>query len=130
VGTTEFMRAQGGIALTLECGQHHDPAAPDVAYRAIHNALAHLRLTAGPAPVAVPDTEALRLYQVTDRYHPDDRFVRDWASFDRVRAGEAIGTRQDGAPVVADRDGYVVFPNPDALPGQEWFYLAKRSTRL
>jgi hypothetical protein len=67
VGTTEYMRAQGGIALTLECGQHDDPAAPIVAWRAIHSALAHLRLSAASAPAAVTDTEALRLYQVVDR---------------------------------------------------------------
>jgi predicted deacylase len=130
VGTTEYMRARGGIALTLECGQHDDPAAPDVAYRAVHNALAHLRLTSSPAPAAVTNAEALRLYQVIDRAHADDRLARDWASFDRVRAGEAIGMRHDGAAVVADRDGYIVFPNPNALPGQEWFYLAMRSTRV
>ncbi len=130
VGTTEFMRAQGGIALTLECGQHDDPAAPDVAYRAIHNALAHLRLMPAPAPAAMTGAEALRLYQVVDRNHADDRFVRNWASFERVRADEVIGMRRDGLPVVADRDGYIVFPNPDALPGQEWFYLARRSLRL
>jgi predicted deacylase len=130
VGTTEFMRAQGGIALTLECGQHDDPAAPEVAYQAIHNALAHLRLSSIPVPPAVSGTEALRLYEVTDRNHAGDRFVRDWASFDRLRAGEVIGMRHDGSPVVADRDGYIVFPNPDALPGQEWFYLARRSPRV
>jgi predicted deacylase len=130
VGTTEFMRAQGGIALTLECGQHDDPAAPEVAYQAIHNALAHLRLSSIPVPPAVSGTEALRLYEVTDRNHAGDRFVRDWASFDRLRAGEVIGMRHDGSPVLADRDGYIVFPNPDALPGQEWFYLARRSPRV
>jgi predicted deacylase len=130
VGTTEYMRARGGIALTLECGQHDDPAAPDVAYRAVHNALAHLRLTSAPAPAAVTNAEALRLYQVIDRAHADDRLARDWASFDRVRAGEVIGMRHAGAAVVADRDGYIVFPNPNALPGQEWFYLAMRSTRV
>jgi predicted deacylase len=130
VGTTEYMRAQGGIALTLECGQHDDPAAPGVAWRAIHNALAHLGLVAAPAPVPVTDTEALRLYEVVDRVHAGDWFARDWSSFDRVGAGDLIGTRHDGAPVVADRDGYIVFPNPAALPGQEWYYLAKRSTRV
>jgi predicted deacylase len=130
VGTTEYMRAQGGIALTLECGQHDDPAAPEVAYQAIHNALAHLRLSDAPAPVPVADTEALRLYQVVDRVHAGDAFSRHWASFDRVRAGEIIGTRHDGTPVQADSDGHIVFPNPNALPGQEWFYLARRSTRV
>jgi predicted deacylase len=130
VGTTEYMRAQGGIALTLECGQHDDPAAPDVAYRAIHNALAHLRLTSAPAPAAVTATEALRLYRVIDRMHAADALNRDWASFDRVHVGDLIGTRHDGTPVKADCDGYIVFPNPNAQPGQEWFYLAKPSTRV
>lgn len=130
VGTTEYMRRHGGIALTLECGQHDDPAAPEVAYRAIHNALAHLGLTEETAPAPVSQTEALRLYQVIDRAHPDDRFARTWASFDRVTAGELIGTRRDGTTVRADRDGYIVFPNPGALPGQEWFYLAKASLRV
>ena len=130
VGTTEYMRAQAGIALTLECGQHDDPAAPHVAWRAIHNALAHLGLTAATKPAAVTNTEALHLYQVVDRDDVGDQFVRDWASFDRVRAGERIGMRHDGTPVAADRDGYIVFPNPDAQPGQEWFYLAKASARV
>ena len=130
VGTTEFMRAQGGIALTLECGQHDDPAAPDVAYRAILNTLAHLQLIAAPAPPTVADTEGLRLYEVIDRAHADDQFARAWSSFDRVRAGELIGTRHNRTPVVADSDGYIVFPNPNAQPGQEWFYLAKPSRRV
>jgi len=129
VGTTEYMRAQGGIALTLECGQHDDPAAPDVAYRAIRNTLAHLGLAAEPRPAPASGAGTLRLYQVVARAHGGDRFTRDWASFDRVHAGEVIGTRHTGMPVTADRDGYVVFPNPDARPGQEWFYLAKSSAR-
>ncbi|MEW5966902.1 MAG: succinylglutamate desuccinylase/aspartoacylase family protein [Pseudomonadota bacterium] len=130
VGTTEFMRAQGGIALTLECGQHDDPAAPEVAYRAIRHALAHLALSGEAPPVPVDRREALRLYQVVDRAHAGDAFARDWASFDRVRAGEVVGSRHDGTPVTADSDGYIVFPNPAALPGQEWFYLARASARV
>ena len=31
--------------------------------------------------------------------------------------------------VVAEEDGYIVFPNPAAMAGQEWFYLAKSSPR-
>ncbi len=130
VGTTEYMRSVGGIGLTLECGQHDDPAAPAVAWRAIHHALAHLRLSDAPPPSPVPQAEALRLYQVVDRQHAGDRLCRPWASFDRVAAGEAVGVRDDGTPVTADADGYVVFPNPGAQPGQEWFYLARPSRRV
>ena len=130
VGTTEYMRSVGGCALTLECGQHADPAAPEVAYRAIHNALAHLGLISQIAPPAVAKPEALRLYQVIDKVHADDAFSRAWASFDPVAAGELIGVRHDGSEVAANSDGFIVFPNPKALPGQEWFYLARRSGRI
>jgi len=130
VGTTEYMRSVGGYALTLECGQHEDPEAPHVAYRAIRNALAHLGIASGTRPVPATEPEGLRLYQVIDKIHPEDRLSRDWASFDRLRAGDLIGVRHDGTRVVAERDGYLVFPNPKALPGQEWFYLAKPGTRV
>jgi len=130
VGTTEYMRSVGGYGLTLECGQHDDPEAPHVAYRAIRNALAHLGISSGSVPVAVADSEALRLYKVEDKHHPEDRFSRDWASFDPISAGDLIGVRHDGAQVLADCDGYLVFPNPNAQPGQEWFYLAKPDGRI
>ena len=56
-------------------------------------------------------------------------FSRAWRSFDRVSAGDLIGTRVDGTLVTAPSDGYIVFPNPSALPGNEWFYFAQPSTR-
>ena len=123
------MRSQGGYAITLECGQHADPAAPEVAYQAIRNTLAHLALVDAPAPPACQTVEFLRLAQVIDRYHVDDVFVRSWASFDALGAGTLVATRHDGTPVLADVDGYIVFPNASAAPGNEWFYLAQRSGR-
>jgi len=129
IGTTEYMRSIGGSALTLECGQHEDPAAPDVAYRAIVNTLAHLRLVeaADPAPAAM---ECLSLVEVIDRLHPDDAFDTSWRSFDAVAQGQRIGSRHDGSAVVAPFAGFIVFPNPSAEPGHEWFYLARSSDRL
>lgn len=129
IGTTEYMRRMGGYAVTLECGQHDDPAAPEFAWRAIRNTLAHLKLVEAPAPAARDSFELLRLTEVIDRLHPDDQFARAWCSFDPVSAGDAIGTRHDGTPVIAPQDGYIVFPNPTSTPGNEWFYFAQRSTR-
>ena len=129
VGTTEYMRSRGGYAVTVECGQHADPAAPQVAYRAIMQALALLRLAPVPLAPPVPQHEVIRLMDVTDRLHPDDAFVRAWSSFDAVRAGEPIGRRHDGTLVTAPADGRVVFPNAKAEVGQEWFYFAQPSAR-
>lgn len=130
VGTTEYMRRLGGYAITLECGQHEDPAAPDFAWRAIRNTLAHLGLTDEKPPPARSDCELLKLVEVTDRLHAGDTFARPWASFDPVSAGDLIGMREDGSAVRAQRDGFIVFPNPAATSGNEWFYFAQRSERI
>lgn len=130
IGTTEYMRSTGGAALTLECGQHDDGAAPDVAYGAIVATLAHLRLVEAPEPPAAAAVEALSLVEVIDKLHDADAFARAWSSFDAVRAGERIGTREGGAAVVAPFDARIVFPNPGAAAGHEWFYLATASGRF
>jgi predicted deacylase len=129
VGTTEYMRSRGGWGMTLECGQHSDPQAPEVAYRAIHQTLALLGLVDLPLAPPRDDHEVLSLVDVTDRLHADDRFVRDWASFDTVHAGEPVAVRHDGHIVAAPADGRIVFPNAKAEPGHEWFYFAQASSR-
>ena len=130
VGTTEYMRAQGGWSLTLECGQHDDAQAAVVAYRSIRNTLAHLGLTAEPAPPVMPGIEALSLHDVIDKVHADDAFSRPWQSFDALRAGDVIGTRAIGEVMRAPHDGRIVFPNARAEARQEWFYLARPSGRF
>lgn len=129
VGTTEYMRSQGGYALTLECGQHEDPAAPEVGYQAILRTLAHLGMLAGNAPAARTDVQFLRLAEVIDRLHAEDRFEQTWSSYDPLTRGQRIGTRHDGTPVLAPEDGFIVFPNAKAAPGNEWFYFARPSQR-
>ncbi len=129
MGTTEYMRAAGGCAVTLECGQHDDAEAPGVAYRAILATLAHLRLVDAPDP-PLAKVECLSLCEVIDKLHPGDAFVKSWRSFDPVAQGQTIGMRHDGSAIVAPFDGYVVFPNPGADAGHEWFYLARSSPRL
>jgi predicted deacylase len=129
VGTTEYMRSTGGMALTLECGQHADPQAPDVAYRAIMNTLAHFGLIDAPKPqpIALEDMEYLSMVEVHDKLDAGDAFSRTWSSFDRLKAGEEIGRRADGSAVQAPYDAYMLFPDVNAKPNAEWFYLAKVS---
>jgi len=132
-GTNEYIRNCGGYGVTLECGQHQDPEAPQVAWRAIRRALALLGMAPLPPemPAAPPESpQLLRLASVTDRLHEEDSFVRDWATFDAVQRGEPIGMRHDGTLVSAPDDGFIVFPNALALPGAEWFYFARPSERV
>jgi predicted deacylase len=130
IGTTEYMRTVGGYAITLECGQHESPSSPEVAYRAIRSALAHLGLSGQPAPPRAEQYEALRIHDVVDRAHEGDRFSREWASFDRLKQGDLIATRHDGTALKAGKDGWILFPDVGSKPGHEWFYLAEANPRI
>jgi predicted deacylase len=129
VGTTERFRASGGYAVTIECGQHDDPRAPENAHRAATQALALLGITDDALAPPSACFEVLRLREVVDRSGDGDVFTRDWKSFDAVRAGERVGQFGDGAELRAPFDGRVVFPNPIAEPGTEWVYFAEPSAR-
>jgi predicted deacylase len=129
VGTTEFMRAAGGYGVTLECGQHEAPEAPEVAYEAIRQTLALLGLADLPLAAPARPFDQLVLSEVIDRHAEGDQFARTWTSFDPLAEGELIARRADGQEVRAPRAGRIVFPDANALPGHEWFYLAERSQR-
>lgn len=130
VGTTEFMRRQGGWGVTLECGQHQAPEAPEVAYRAIVNALAHLGMLRDALPPVPVSMDGLQIFEVVDRASEGDGFACAWRSFDAVPAGALIGTRADGRELRAPEDVVMLFPNDRAPAGQEWFYLARPSERF
>ena len=125
VGTTEYMRSQGGWGITLECGQHDDANAAQVAYQAICNTLAYLALVDAPQPQKTNDYQNLRIIEVIDKINDDDQFTQAWKNFDKFKAGDVIGVRHNGDKVIAEFDAIILFPNPAALAGNEWFYLAK-----
>lgn len=129
-GTTEYMRSVGGWGMTLECGSHDDPLAEHVAHRAIRNTLAHLGLTDEEKPQPIATTECLELREVIDRENAEDRFVRSWANFEPVMQGQVVAERAYGEKITSPSDAFIVFPNPDAEVGSEWFYLAKKNSRL
>lgn len=130
VGTTEYMRSQGGWGMTLECGQHDDANAPRVAYQAIANTMAHLGLVDEADPEEVRGYQNLRLVKVVDKLNDGDQFAQAWQSFDEIKTGDLIAVRSTGERLIAHEDARILFPNPAALPGNEWFYLAKLVQRF
>ncbi|MDQ4136353.1 MAG: succinylglutamate desuccinylase/aspartoacylase family protein [Pseudomonadota bacterium] len=128
VGTTEYMRYAGGYGVTIECGQHDDPAALDVGLEAIHRALTHLGLVDAPAP-PVTVRSAIRMVDVCLCEAEGDRIDEGFGTGDPVAAGQVIARRATGEPIVAPRDGYLIFPNPTAKPGEVLFYFGVPSER-
>ena len=60
-------------------------------------------------------------------FHADPAFSE--AAIDAVRQWEFDATLLNGEPIVAPRDGYLVFPNPTAKPGEVLFYFGVASAR-
>lgn len=122
VGTIEYARRFGATAVTIECGQHRDAAAPDVAYNAIKGALKYSgvcpSLKLGPASALT----RIRMKQLVIKERLGG-FTKDWKHLDTVRRGEHLATFEDGTPIFAPFDARMVMPNAKCPIGQEWFYL-------
>jgi len=128
VGTTEYMRFSGGYAVTLECGSHDDPQAAEVGYAAIVNALAHLRMIDAPPPKVTAQT----VIQVVDIFLCEaegDRLEGVWRTGDAVAAGQVIACRANEDVLIAPTDGFIIFPNYTAKPGDGLCYFGLPSTR-
>ncbi len=129
VGTTEYMRFAGGYAVTVECGQHDDPAAPGVARAAIRAALAHLRLIEAPPPPRSV-RRGIEFREIVVAHSADDRLARDWRTGDPVAAGTVIARRADGTELTAPADGFIVFPNASPQPLDDLYSFGVPSERF
>jgi L,D-peptidoglycan transpeptidase YkuD (ErfK/YbiS/YcfS/YnhG family)/predicted deacylase len=129
IGTTEFMRSVGGYGVTLECGNHSDPRAVEVAYAAIVSALGHLQLTdARPSKAKLEKTIEILDAVLCDS--ANDRLAREFVTGDAVTSGETIVVRADGSKVTAPSDGFVVFPDRNARAMDVICYFGVRSKRF
>ena len=128
VGTTEYMRFSGGYGVTLECGSHDDPRATEIGYSAIVRALAHLGIIDAPPPNITAES-VIQVVDVLVCEAVGDRLEETWKTGDRVIAGQIIVRRATGEVLKAPEDGFVIFPNYAAKPGDGLCYFGVASTR-
>ncbi len=127
-GTTEYARSKGALAITLECGQHEEVSAPLVGENAILNILRFLRMTDGRPNSVVKSRKVnyISLFDVIDKISQGDKFTKNWKTFMKIEKNEIISINEQGKELRAPKDCFIVFPNQNAEPGQEWFYLGER----
>ncbi|WP_210207940.1 succinylglutamate desuccinylase/aspartoacylase family protein [Bosea caraganae] len=127
-GTTEYMRFAGGYAVTLECGQHDDPASVEVGYVAIRNTLALLGLIDAPPPPSALTT-IIHMVEVVICEAEGDKVEGGWKTGDAVPAGAVMARRADGSAVTAPVDGFIIFPSATAKPGEPICHFGVASKR-
>lgn len=124
VGTTEYAARFGALSVTLECGQHRDPQAPEIAYRAILGALAHLAML----PPAPPPPRPRHVRTESAVYRTDrGKFAKNWQHLDKVAAGETIAIRAGGEQLKAPHDSIIILPRAEAELNAEWYYLGRET---
>lgn len=126
MGTTEYSRENEAIAITLECGQHSDPKSETIAFNAITSVLTQLKMiNYDEGKIETNEIDFIRLFEVFDKNELDDYLLHSWKNFDIIAKSTEIAIRSSGEKIVANEDCTILFPNINANPGQEWFYLAK-----
>jgi len=149
MGTTEYARAKGAKAVTLECGHHHNAAAPRIGLVAAIKALDGLSMLEidptletipgfapeDPDPIYVKSTLAPNrpsasqiCIQMCKVYYKtqEGSFNKTWKHLDTVEKGEPLATFQDGSALLADRKGFMILPKESSDVGAEWSYLGEQ----
>ena len=132
-GTTEYARTKGALAVTLECGHHFNADAPDIGYRAILRAMAHLGMVDAESLTALEQEKysgKQRVVKMKSVYRRDEGAVmaKPWKHFDPVAKGEAMATLANGDLIAAPDDGFIVLPKDSASTGEEWFFFGTKTT--
>lgn len=126
MGTTEYAREHGALALTLECGTHKHPRGADIGFEAVLNVLGYLGMAEIDESLHIRDLPEegeymIRMRGVELRLRDGD-FLQDWKNMDFVRAGTVIARYDDGEELTMPEDGFIVLPKRDTPEGHEWFF--------
>jgi predicted deacylase len=121
-GTMEYAHGVGALGITVECGQHVDPASVDTAERVILRALAHAKLIDFPGE-CVSTQRRVRMRTLEWKHADGDVFTRMWQHLDLVPKGSLIATRANGDEIRAAADFVMLLPAHRARVNEEWFYL-------
>lgn len=110
--------------ILIECWQHEDPDAKNVAYRAIINSMKHLWMIDWVVDyVQTPMTFHLKeLF-----YKPEEWLLtKAWKHWDVIKAWTVVARdTSSGDEIIAQEDCIMVLPKHRAESWWEWFYLAK-----
>lgn len=121
-GTDAYVNQCGGQGICLECGNHTDPAASQLAETAIVSFLRSFQVVAGPRPES-REQHSIRAEWI---YRNRAEFVlqKQFREFESVQEGEVIGY-DDGEAVRAPYDGNILFPHNRSIPGTEAFLFGR-----
>lgn len=133
-GTDGYMNKSGKIGLCLECGQHTDPGAVELAQEGITTFLAAMgmldadsQLLSKLSPTVQPAQRQIRVATIYKNRYASFQLAKNFEEFEEVQVGELLGYDGD-APVYAEKTALILFARSRTAPGEECFCLAEEFT--
>ena len=118
--TDGYMKDKIGVC--IECGQHLDPRAPELAEKAIHTFLLAMGHVDGEKP-EVQKQKVLNIFHLHTNEKPFTR-TRPFADFESITEGTVIGYDGD-TPIISPKDCIILFALDTQETGKECFLLAE-----
>lgn len=121
--STDYAFSAGKVSILVECGQHDDPDAIQVAYNAVKSALSFLHITESNKDQNKEKGHKVRLMTQVIKVEEGD-MIKDWQNMDPIIEGELIAVTASGQEIIAPHNGYIIMPHHAQKIGEEWFYTA------
>ena len=113
--------------VSVECGQHDAPEAPEIAYLCARRALAHFGMADAPdAPIA-RSPRRLVVVAAVKRPSASFAFERPLVGMQRLEPGEVIG-HGDHLVLAVRNPCYAIMPNDRVPVGDDLLYIAEEQT--
>lgn len=111
-------------ALTVECGQHKDPKAVQVAYECILKSLRHFGFIDNSPYDLWGDFKRIHFTQIIWK-EKEWEMVKKRKDFDRFEKWDIVAKYNDWTALSCKEQGYIVFPRYDCPIWDERYYRAK-----
>lgn len=120
--TSDYAHEINIPGVTVECGQHADPASIEVAEKAVIRACIYAGIMHGDLPQG-PKPKKIYMRTLEQKKDGGDSLSREWKHLEPIQAGEHIATLTSGEKVYAKEACVMILPKHHAQKGEEWYYL-------
>lgn len=122
--TQRYVNEIGRVGCLIECGQHEDEGATQIAARAIRNAMKLYGII--PGEIFTPEFKGEIIAQKAFIKRREGKMVRaDWHHLMPVKKGDVIAEYDDGEKLAVPDDGMLLLPCHATEVGEEWFYFGQ-----
>jgi len=125
----DYMYSKESLGTVIKCGDRRDPNSVEMAYKCILSVLNGLSMIGCDDNIYhhfLAEDKIKRSYFSINsfvRKPKEGKFIKDWQHGELLLAGQEIAKDGSGRIYKTDSECFICLPNPEAVDGEEWYYL-------